>query len=200
MCNGRIATLLALVLFSTHSALQDSAEFRNQSNNSITGAQLGEQQEWIWIRDPRTSAWRKLIPGRCPQWQLDGKRFYYFLDVGYDGSRAELWSADADGEARLRLTQFDYFITNGPVVVSPDGHSLAFVYHTSRASGDFQDVVVIDSRLNPPKPTAGRVVLRTRSTVDARTLIWQEVGRLSVRVDGSVVSIDATAPGLPQQP
>lgn len=200
MCNGCLATLLALVLFSVHPARQGPAEFINQSNNVITGAQLGERFEWIWIRDPGASAWRKLIPGRCPQWHLDGKRFYYFLDVGYDGSRAELWSADADGEARVRLTQSDYFIGNGPVVVSPDGHSLAFVYHTSRASGDFQDVVVIDARLNPPKPTAGRVVLRTRSSVDARTLIWQGVGRLSVRVDGSVVSIDATAPGLPQQP
>jgi hypothetical protein len=200
VCNGCLGTLLALVLFSVHPVLQDPAEFRNQSNNSITGAQLGEKQEWIWIRDPGASAWRKLIPGRCPQWQLDGKRFYYFLDVGYDGSRAELWSADADGEARLRLTQFDYFITDGPVVVSPDGDSLAFVYQTSRASGDFKDVVVIDSRLNPPKPTAGRVVLRTRSSVDARTLIWKEVGRLSVKVNGSVVSIDATARGLPQQP
>lgn len=200
MCNGRLATLLALVLLSVRPAVQDPTDFRNQSSNSITSVQLAEKQDWIWIRDPGASAWRKLIPGRCPQWQLDGKRFYYFLDVGYDGSRAELWSADAEGEARLRLTQFDYFITDGPVVVSPDGYSLAFVYHTSRASGDFQDVVVVDSRLNPPKPTAGRVVLRTRASVDARTLIWKEVGRLSVRVGGSVVSIDATAAGLPQQP
>ena len=200
MCNGRLATLLVLVLFSVHPALQDPADFWNQSNNAITGAQLGEKQEWIWIRDPGASEWRKLIPGRCPQWQLDGKRFFYFLDVGYDGSRAELWSADAEGEARVRLTQFDYFISNGPVVVSPDGYSLAFVYHTSRASGGFQDVVVIDSRLSPPKPTPGRVVLRTRSSVDARSLTWKEAGRLSVRVGGSVVSVDATAPGLPQQP
>ena len=200
MCNPCLATLLALVLISVRPALQDPPDFRNQSNNVITGAQLGERLEWIWIKDPGASAWRKLIPGRCPQWQLDGRRFYYFLDVGYDGSRAELWSADADGEARLRLTQSDYFINDGPVVVSPDGNSLAFVYHTSRASGGFQDVVVIDSRLNPPKPTAGRVVLRTRSSVDARTLIWKAVGRLSVRVDGGVVNIDATAPGLPQEP
>jgi hypothetical protein len=141
-----------------------------------------------------------LIPGRCPQWQLDVKRFYYFLDVGYDGSRAELWSADADGEARFRVTQSDYFINDGPVVLSPDGHSLAFVYQTSRASGDFHDVVVIDFRPSPLKPTDGRVVLRTRSQIDAQTLIWTVVGRLSVRVNGSVVSVDATARGIPQQP
>jgi hypothetical protein len=192
--------LLALVLFSVHPALQDPTEFINQSNNVITRAQLGERFEWIWIRDPGASAWRKLIPGRCPQWQLDGKRFYYFLDVGYDGSRAELWSADADGEARVRVTQSDYFINDGPVVLSPDGHSLAFVYQTSRASGDFHDVVVIDFRPSPLKPTDGRVVLRTRSRVDAQTLIWTVVGRLSVRVNGSVVSVDATARGIPQQP
>jgi hypothetical protein len=200
VCNGCLATVLALVLFSVHPALQDPAEFRNQSNNLISGAQLSEKQEWIWIRDSGASPWRKLIPGRCPQWQLDGKRFYYFLDVGYDGSRAELWSADAHGEARRRLTQSDYFINDGPVVVSPDGRRLAFVYHTSRASGDFEDVVVIDFRPSPLKPTDGRVVLRTRSSVDAHTLIWTGAERLSVRVDGGVVSIDATAPGLPQEP
>jgi WD40-like Beta Propeller Repeat len=160
--------------------LQESVEQRHH------GAQLGEKREWIWIRDPGASTWRKLIPGRCPQWQLDGKRFYYFLDVGYDGSRAELWSADADGEARVRLTQSDYFINDGPVAVSPDGDSLAFVYRTSRASGDFQDVVVVDFRPSPLKPTDGRVVLRTRSSVDAHTLIWKGVGRLSVKVDGGV--------------
>jgi hypothetical protein len=198
--NGRLATSLALVLFSIPPTFQDPADLRNQSNNVITGAQLGERFEWIWIRNPGASVWRKLIPGRCPLWDLDGKRFYYFLDVGYDGSRAELWSADADGEARVRLTQSDYFINDGPVVLSPDGHNLAFVYQTSRASGDFQDVVVIDFRPSPLKPTDGRVVLRTRSRVDAQTLIWTVVGRLSVRVNDSVVSVDATARGIPQQP
>jgi hypothetical protein len=200
VCNGCLATLLTLVLIAGRLPLQNPADLRNQSNNVLTGAQLGERFEWIWIRNPGASAWRKLIPGRCPQWQLDGKRFYYFLDVGYDGSRAELWSADADGEARLRLTQSDYFINDGPVVVSPDGTSLAFVYHTSRSSGDFEDVVVIEFRPSPLKPTDGRVVLRTRSRVDAQTLIWTAVGRLSVRVDGSLVSVDATARGIPQQP
>lgn len=110
MRNGWLATLLAIVLFSARPGHQNPADFGNQSNNVITGAQLGEKLEWIWIRDPGASTWRKLIPGRCPQWQLDGTRFYYFLDVGYDGSRAELWSADADGKARVRLTQSDYFI------------------------------------------------------------------------------------------
>ena len=100
----------------------------------------------------------------------------------------------------VRLTSSDYFINDGPVVVSPDGHSLAFVYGTSRASGGFQDVVVVDFRPSPLKPTDGRVVLRTRSSVDAHTLIWKGVGRLSVKVDGVVVNIDATAPGLRQEP
>jgi hypothetical protein len=200
VCNGCSATFLALVLLSASPVLQDPSDFRNQSTNVITGLQLSEKHEWIWTREPGGGGWRKLIPGRCPQWQLDGKRFFYFLDVGYDGSRAELWSADSDGEARLRLTQSDYFINDGPVVVSPDRHSLAFVYHTSRASGDFEDVVVIDFRPSPLKPTDGRVVLRTRSAVDAHTLIWKGPGRLSVMVDGRAVNIDANAPGRPQDP
>lgn len=198
MGSGCLGTLLALLLFAASPTLQDPEQFRNQSNNLVTGAQLAEQQEWIWIRDPGASTWRKLIPGRCPQWRSDGKRFYYFLDVGYDGSRAQLWSADAEGEARLRMTESDYFITDGPVVVSPNEGSLAFVYHTSRASGDFTDVVVIDFRPSPLKPTDGRVVLRTRSRVDAQTLKWTAPGRLSVKVNGAVVSIDATAQGIPQ--
>ena len=135
MCNGYPATFVALVLLSVSPALQDPSDFRNQSTNVITGLQLGEKHEWIWIREPGGGGWRKLIPGRCPQWQLDGKRFFYFLDVGYDGNRAELWSADSDGEARWRLTQSDYFINDGPVVVSPDGHNLAFVPHQSRVWG-----------------------------------------------------------------
>jgi len=132
---------------------------------------------------------------------VDGKRFFYFLDVGYDGSRAELWSADTDGEARLRLAKSDYFITDGPVVVSPDGRSLAFIHRTSRASGDFQDVVVVDVKDSPQgDPADGRVVLRTRSAVDPHTLTWKEAGRLSVKVEGRAVDIDARAPGVPQKP
>jgi hypothetical protein len=151
-------------------------------------------------RRPDESTWRRLIPGRCPQWFTNGQGFYYFLDVGYDGSRAELWSAKPDGEGRLRLTQPDYFIANGPVVVSPDNRSLAFVYETSRASGDFQDLVVIDFRPSPVKSTASRVVLRTRQSVDSQSLTWTAVGPLSVVVAGVRALVDATAKGRPQDP
>ena len=177
-----------------------TAAFANQSVNPVTGALLGESHEWIWARRPDESTWRKLIPGRCPQWFANGQGFYYFLDVGYDGSRAELWKANADGEDRVRLTQSDYFIANGPVVVSPDNRSLAFVYRTSRASGDFQDVVVIDFRPSPLKPTDSRVVFRTRQNVDSQSLTWTAPGQLSVVVAGVRTHVDATAKGRPQDP
>ena len=202
MWNPFLAMLIgsALVAAPSQSQPQDTETFRNHSTNLGTGALLGEKREWIWIRRPDATTWQRLIPGRCPQWSLDGKRFYYFLDVGYDGSRAELWSADADGEARLRLTESDYFINDGPVLVSPDNRSLAFFYQTSRASGDFNDIVVIDFRSSPIKPTDGRVVFRTRSAVDPKSLTWSAAGRLSVVAGGVRRDIDATAAGVPQAP
>lgn len=172
----------------------------NLSVSPVSGAVLAELRGWIWTRERVTEPWRKLIPGRCPQWNNDSTGFYYFLDVGYDGSRAELWSAHADGEARLRLTQSDYFILRGPVLVSPEGRSLAFYYETSRASGDFHDVVVIDFRPRTTKSSEGRVVFRTRGRVDSSTLRWTAEGRLSVVADGTAVQVDTTLPGVPQSP
>jgi hypothetical protein len=174
--------------------------FKNTSAHPVTGALLGERNEWIWKQEQAGSTWQKLIPGRCPQWAPDGKRFYYFLDVGYDGSRAELWAADATGESRLRLTESDYFIKDGPVAVSPNNRTLAFVYQTSRASGGFHDVVVVDFNPSPITPSDGRVVLRTRSTIEPQSLTWKSAETLSAVVAGVRIDIDATARGRPQDP
>jgi hypothetical protein len=198
-----LATMIASTIVmasSQRSSAKPEDTLRNQSTNSVTGAVLAEKDEWIWIRKSDAGTWQRLIPGRCPQWYLNGKRFLYFLDVGYDGTRAELWSADPDGEARLRLTDSDYFIKDGPVLVSPDNRSLTFLYQTSRASGDFKDVVVVDFRPSPIKPTDGRVVFRTRSAVDPKTLSWQATDRLSVVVAGVRTDIDASVTGLAQAP
>ena len=194
-----LATLIGCTLVIAPSQAQDAGStFRNQSTNPVTRALLGEQKDWIWIRQPDAS-WHKLIPGRCPQWSLDGKRFYYFLDVGYDGSRAELWSADAAGEGRLRVTRSDYFITDGPVVISPDNRGLAFVYWASRAAGFVRDVVVIDFKSNPiDERSEGRVVFRTKAAVDPQSLTWSAADRLSVVVEGVRQDIDAAAAGVPQ--
>ena len=200
--NPLLATLIGWALVVAPAHPQDAGDtFRNRSTNPVTGALLGEQREWIWIRLPEATSWQRLIPGRCPQWSPDGKRFYYFLDVGYDGSRAELWSAAADGEARWRVTRSDYFINDGPVVVSPDERSLAFAYWTSRASGDFKDVVVIDLKSHPTdERSEGRVVFRTKSAVDPKSLTWSAADRLSIVVQGVRHDIDATAAGVPQDP
>jgi hypothetical protein len=173
--------------------------YAHLSVNPVSGAVLAEQNGWIWKRQRETEPWRKLIPGQCPHWTRDGTRFYYFLAVGYDGGRSELWSAGADGEGRLRLTQSDYWVRR-PVVVSPEERSLAFYFETSVAAGDFHDVVVIDFRPISVRSSAGRVVLRTHGSVDPSTLRWIAEGRLSVVVDGKTVDVDTNLPGFPQDP
>ena len=81
-----------------------------------------------------------------------------------------------------------------------DGRSLALIYRTSCASGDFQDVVVVDVKPSPQEnPADGRVVLQTRSAVDPHTLTLKEAARLSVKVEGRFVDIDARAPGVPRK-
>src|SRR5204863_1321034 len=116
---------------------------RQTAINPVDKSELADDHRWIWARRAGEAAWRRLSPGYCPQWTPDGRRFYFFLAVGYDGSRAELWSANPDGEAQWRMTHSDYFIANGPVLVSQDNRALAYVYETSRAAGDFFDVVVV---------------------------------------------------------
>jgi hypothetical protein len=189
-------------VFFTTAAEGETERFRNQSTNSVTGVVLGERHEWIWILEPGESKWRKLIPGRCPQWRRDGAGFYYFQDVGYDGPRAQLWSANAAGEARLRLTPSDYFINEGPVMIATNNRSLAYCHQTCRASGDFWDVVVIDFGMpsSGPAKTEARVVFRTKASIEPQTLRWIASGRLSVVVDGAPTKVDATVAGTPQLP
>jgi hypothetical protein len=181
---------------------QPTHPLRQVSINTVDKSELADDRAWIWTRRAGEPSWRRLIPGYCPQWTPDGKRFYFFMSVGYDGSRAELWSANPDGEARWRMTRSDYFIADGPILLSPDNRALAYVYRTSRAAGDFSDVVVIN--LDPYGPTDGpadaRVVFRTHSRLDARTLHWSTAAQLVVSVDGVDRTIDATAKGIPQDP
>ena len=74
------------------------------------------------------------------------------------------------------------------------------MYQTSRASGGFHDVVVVDFNPSPIKPTDGRVVLRTRSTIEPQSLTWKSAETLSAVVAGVRTDIDATAKGRPQYP
>jgi len=182
-------------------------DLANQAKSPVTGQILGEYREWVYAETGKTEQWRKLIPGRCPQWSPDGKKFFYFLDVGYDGCRAELWSADANGESRFRCSRSDYFIRESPVV-SEDGRKLAYHYNTCMASGDLHDIVVIDldHRINigdsvpSGEQAEARVVLRTKERISSESLRWLGTKKLQAIVGGKRVDIDALRQGDKQIP
>lgn len=170
----------------------------NQVKSPVTGQVLAEYQEWVYAKAGKTQQWRKLIPGRCPQWSSDGKKFFYFLDVGYDGCRAELWSADANGENRLRCSRSDYFIRESPVV-SEDGRKLAYHYQTCMAAGGLHDIVVIDLVYLDGRAEA-KVVLRTKERISSESLRWLGTRKLRAIVGGKRVEIDALQQGKKQLP
>jgi len=160
----------------------------NQVVNPVSGEVLAEHSEWIYISEKKTGQWKKLIPGRCPQWFTDGIGFFYFLDVGYDGDRAELWSANADGEERVRLSKSDYFITKSPVI-SKDGKKLAYHYSNCRASGEFEDIFVIE--LGSIHETAeAKVVFRAPEHTEIKLIKWIGENKLQAVVNTKTIEIN----------
>jgi hypothetical protein len=174
----------------------ENIKFRNMVVNSLSGDILADSNDWIYLKDKTTKEWKKLIPGCCPQWCPDGKKFYYFLDVGYDGNRTELWQANTNGEDRIRLTQSDYFIYESPVV-SKDGKKLAYYYRTGRASGEVGQIIVIE--LNGVDNTAeANVVFKTQEDIDSKSLKWIESEKLSVIINGNPIEINTAGKGEKQ--
>jgi len=175
---------------------------RNLVTNPHSSLILGDSNGWIWIkgRDGK-SVWHKLIPGRFPQWRPDGKLFYYFLDVGYDGSRSEIWSAQPDGECRVRESSADFWIKRTPIFSPGPERRLAYYYQTSMASGDLDEIVVVDLE-HVDRPGQGRVVYKRESdsAIDPDSLRWKNPMTLEVRINGAWTAIDATAPGEAVKP
>ena len=189
----KLLLALTFALFCRH-GLAEAIKPRNEAANPKTGQTLAEHRGWIYTREEENAEWKKLIPGKCPQWFSNGKRFVYFLDVGYDGA-AELWSADAAGEARLRLTRSDYWIDRTPVL-SRDGKKLAYHYTTDGASGFFEEILVIDpieSQLD--EKVDAKVVLRRKPSSRFESLKWVGKNRLQVIADGKTIGIDTSAEG-----
>lgn len=178
-----------LVLLSGCAGLQTQrigqpTKLRNQVTNPVTSDALAESTGWIYLQKKGTVSWTKLIPGRCPQWFPDGKRFYYFLDVGYDGWRSQLWSADWDGEARLRMSVHDYFVQRSPVV-SQDGRKLAWHYSTCGASNFVEDIRVLEL----DGPGHEKVVLRYSQGAKIESIAWVGEDLLSVMIDGQAKEV-----------
>ena len=170
--------------------ISQPTKLRNQVTNPVSSDALAESTGWIYLRKKGTAKWTRLIPGRCPQWFPDGKRFYYFLDVGYDGWRAQLWSADGDGEARLRMSVNDYFVQRSPVV-SQDGRKLAWHYSTCRASNFVEDIRVLEL----DGPGQEKVVLRYPQGAKIESIAWVGKDSLSVMIDGQAKEVDTRGIG-----
>lgn len=172
-------------------------KLRNPVINPVTGDVLAESRGWIYLQHKATASWAKLIPGKCPQWLPDGKLFYYFLDVGYDGCRAQLWSADRNGKDRLRMSTYDYFIRRSPVV-SKDGKNLAWHYSTCGASNFVEDIKVVHleshlhgKNLSPEE----KVVLRCPEGTKIESIAWSSDNLLSVIINGQAKEVDTTGKG-----
>ena len=171
---------------------------RNLVTNPHTSVTLGDLNGWIWSRDPgKQSVWRKLIPGMLPQWAPDGEHFFYFLDLGFDGYRSEVWSALPNGENRMRRSNGDLWIDRTPIF-SPDSRRLAWYYLTSEGSGAFDEIVVIDFSF--PNQPAQVVYERNDSGIDPVSLRWNNPATLGVRINGTWNVIDATVSVGSQKP
>ena len=180
--------------------LAAAPEIRNVVLNPVSGVALGEHRDWIYLRSTKISEWTKLIPGTCPQWFPDGKRFIFFLPTGYS-INSQLWSANGDGEGRYILTQSEYLIRETPVITD-DAKEIAFHYSTCVASGSFEDVVVIDLRkMQYPSYTCeAKVVYRAKAYTKIQSLRWVGKDRLTALVNGTLLEIDTHGKGMEPVP
>jgi len=149
---------------------------------------LFSSRDWIYSADINSGEIKKLIPGRCPQWIESGKRFIYFVDVGYDGNRCELWSANPNGEARLRLCKEDFFIYFKPFpAVSSNGDLIAFSYSCCMAAGGFEEIRLI---VNIDGRPSTRILLIAPFGTDLHVIGWLDNGHLAVVRNGHVLVLD----------
>lgn len=193
------AWLMLIFLHHPNYGLAEELPIRNKVINATTGMALAEYRGWIYKQNKDEANWHRLIPGKCPQWLVDGTRFYYFLDVGYDGSRAELWSADSEGNSRLRMTREDYFIWNTSPVISSDGTRLAYHYDTCRASGDYSDIVVIELG-NLENAIRAKVVLRMPAYTKIELIEWIDNSKLKALVNGKQQEVATDLKGFEHLP
>lgn len=69
------------------------------------------------------------------------------------------------------------------------------------ASGDFQDIVVIEpSQFGFDQPSEAKVVFRTKNNLDSRSLRWTGHHELEVLVNGKKTKIDTPVKGKEQLP
>ena len=150
---------------------------------------LFSSRDWIYSVDVNEGQIKKLIPGCCPQWIEDGKRFIYFLKVGYDGNRCELWSADRNGEARWRLCEKDFFILTKPTpTASPNGNMIAFHYSHGMPARRFREIRLILFGVYGQPST--RIIHISPNTSELHIIGWLDNSHLAITRDGRVLLLD----------
>jgi len=108
--------------------------------------------------------------------------------VGYDGTRSQLWSADADGQGSRLQTLANYWIERTPIF-SPDGLRLAYYHQTNMADGNFPEILVVDCRQGSDQPA--QIVYKEYGGIDPDSLHWKNSRTLEVQIGGRWKEIDA---------
>lgn len=152
---------------------------------------LFSSRDWIYSVDVNEGQIKKLIPGCCPQWIEDGKRFIYFLRVGYDGNRSELWSADRNGEARLRLCDKDFFILTKPSpIVAPNGKMIAFHYERGSPLCRFYEIRLLVLGDSLEAEPSVRILFVVTLPTCLHIIGWLDNNHLVIVRDGQVLVLD----------
>jgi len=152
---------------------------------------LFSSRDWIYSIDVNSGRVKKLIPGCCPQWIEDGKRFIYFLRVGYDGNRSELWSADRNGEARLRLCDKDFFILTKPSpIVAPNGKMIAFHYERGSFLCRFYEIRLLVLGDSLEAEPSVRILFVVTLPTCLHIIGWLDNNHLVIVRDGQVLVLD----------
>ena len=129
----------------------------------------------VWVKHPDGSDVR-LGYGEQPAWSPDGSRIA-FVRYGRRTGNANIWTMDADGANKLRLTSGQSFEVEP--AWSPDGSKLVYV-----ASASSYDLFVIDSST----PDGGRTRI-TKSPGDEENPRWSPDG---TRIAFQVLSCSKT--------
>jgi hypothetical protein len=123
---------------------------------NTNGEKLATFHGWIYYKRSVADPYRKLLPGKCPQWYIplrEGEgnewtnNFYVVLDLdnGYEGGD-ELWLASLQGHYLERIGHLPLRIDSVPVISSDGKHFAAIIRPLRVVDGDWYDVVCFERK------------------------------------------------------